>query len=158
MLGLLFPKTIDNKYRGQWLALVLFLPVMLLKLSMGFHVAGFNPLVDVRDILTEADGIPLDTYSADAASTLIFFANAWGYSLFLLALLGVIALFRYRAMLPLMILFLTIEQVGRKAMNIADEGLRLSDMTAGNIINYTLSGVLVLALFLSVMRRRNAVE
>ncbi|MBL4620131.1 MAG: hypothetical protein JKX88_08550, partial [Marinicaulis sp.] len=100
MFSLLFPKVIDNKYRGQWLALVFFAPVLLLKIMMGFNVAGFNPALEVRDILQDVDGIPLDTYSTAAATDLVFFANAWGLSLFTICLVGVIALIRYRAMIP----------------------------------------------------------
>ena len=158
MLGLLFPKQIDNHYRGQWPALFLFIPVLLLKLMMGFNVAGFNPTLEVREILQNVDGIPLDTYSAQAVSDILFLANAWGFSLFIISIFGVIALLLYRAMLPLAILLLTIEQVGRKAMSIAESGLRLEadQLTSGNIINWVLSGVLVLALLLSVSRRRSA--
>ena len=158
MIELLFPKTIDNKYRGQWLALVLFVPVLVIKLMMGFNVAGFNPAVPVRDILIDVDGVPLDSYSAEAASHLLFFASAWGLSLFVICLVGVIALVRYRAMLPLAILLVAIEQVTRKAMSIAQDGLRLGaeELSAGNIINWALSAALILALVLSVMRRKGA--
>ncbi|NNL89611.1 MAG: hypothetical protein HKP25_11125 [Marinicaulis sp.] len=158
MVGLLFPKIIDNTYRGQWLALVLFLPVLALKLMMGFNVAGLNPTLEVRDILQNVDGIPLDSFSPEAVSEILFMANAWGFSLFIICIIGVIALLRYRAMIPVAILLLTIEQVGRKAMSIAESGLRLGpeELTAGNIINWFLSAVLVLALILSVVRRRSA--
>lgn len=160
MLGLLFPKTIDNTYRGQWLALILFVPVLLLKLIMGFNVAGFNPTIEVRDILQNVDGIPLDTYSPEAASDILFMASAWGFSLFITGIFGVIALLRYRAMIPIAILLLTIEQAGRKAMSIAESGLRLGpeELTAGNIINWVLSAALVLALILSVVKRRLATD
>ncbi|NOX94958.1 MAG: hypothetical protein GXP04_07645 [Alphaproteobacteria bacterium] len=157
MFSLLFPKVIDNKYRGQWLALVFFAPVLLLKIMMGFNVAGLNPAIDVRDILQDVDGIPLDTYSTQAASDLVFSANAWGLSLFTICLVGVIALIRYRAMIPIAILLLTVEQVGRKAMAmaIAESGLGIGpDMSMGSIINWALSVALVLALALSMMRRR----
>jgi len=155
MFSLLFPKVIDNKYRGQWLALVFFVPVLLLKIMMGFNVAGFNPAIEVRDILQDVDGIPLDTYSAQAATDLVNFANAWGLSLFTIGLVGLIALIRYRAMIPVAILLLTVEQVGRKAMSITESGLGIGpDMSAGNIINWGLSIALLLALMLSIMRRR----
>lgn len=160
MLGVLFPKTIDNSYRGQWLALFLFVPVLLLKLLMGFNVAGLNPMLEVRDILQDVDGIPLDTYSQGAAADILFMASAWGFSLFIIGLLGVVALWRYRAMIPLAILLLTIEQAGRKAMSIAESGLQLgaNDLTTGSIINWVLSAILVLALFLSVIKRRSITD
>ncbi len=159
MLQLLFPKTIDNKYRGQWLALLFFVPVLIIKTMMGFNVAGFNPALEVRDILINADGIPLDSYSVEAADNLLFFANAWGLCLFTICVFGLIALIKYRAAIPLAILLMAIEQVGRKSMSIAADGLRLEwPTTAGNIINWVFSIALVLALVLAVIRRRNAPE
>lgn len=156
MFSMLFPKVIDNKYRGQWLALVFFLPVLALKTLMGFNVAGFNPAIATRDILIDVDGIPLDSYSAEAATDLLFFANAWGLSLFVICLVGLVALVRYRAMVPFAILLLTIEQVARKAMSVAESGLGLSwPMSLSGMINWGLTIALVLALVLSVMRRRN---
>ena len=156
MVRLLFPNVLDNKYRGQWLALVFFVPVLLLKLMMGFNVAGFNPAMEVRDILQDVDGIPLDTYSTAAVTDLIFLANAWGLSLLTICLVGVIAFIRYRSMIPFTILLLTVEQVGRKAMSIAESGLGIGpDMSAGNIINWALSVALLVALVLSTTRRRS---
>ncbi len=159
MFSMLFPKVIDNKFRGQWLALVFFLPVLALKTLMGFNVAGFNPAIATRDILIDVDGIPLDSYSTGAATDLLFFANAWGLSLFVICLVGWVALIRYRAMLPFAILLLTIEQVTRKAMSITESGLGLSwPMSLSGMINWGLTIALVLALVLSVMRRRGAAE
>ncbi|MEL6360630.1 MAG: hypothetical protein AAFR21_06050 [Pseudomonadota bacterium] len=154
MFSLLFPKTIDNTYRGQWLALIFFVPVLLIKLMMGFNMGGFNPTIDVRSILQDVDGVPLDTYSASAVTDLLFFTNAWGLGLFTIGLVGVIALVRYRAMIPLAILLLTVEQGGRKAMSVAENGLGLGpDMSAADTVNWVLTIALLLALILSVIRR-----
>ncbi|MEL6213294.1 MAG: hypothetical protein AAFY22_04510 [Pseudomonadota bacterium] len=160
MTNLLFPKQIDNRYRGQWLGLVFFLPLMTLKLLMGFNVAGFNPTIKTRDILQEVDGIPLDTFSVEAASEIVFFGNAWGFMLFILASVGVIALIRYRAMIPFVFLLLTVEQVGRKVMTEiqaapTDPG---AAMSMGSMINWGLSAVCVVGLILTVIPRRNAPE
>ena len=160
MFGLLFPRIIDNKFRGQWLALLLFVPVALLKLLMGFNVAGLNPTLDPRDILQNVDGVPLDSFSPDAASHIVFGTQAWGLALFTLSLLAVIALIRYRALVPLAIFMLTIEQAGRKAITHIQFGFHEAGepLTAGAIINWALTAALVLALILSLMRRATAVE
>ena len=159
MFGLLFPKVIDNRYRGQWLALLLFVPVLIIKMLMGFNFAGLNPLVETRDILIDVDGVPLDSYSVEAATDLLFFANAWGLCLFTITVFGVIALIRYRAAIPLAILLLAIEQVGRKAMSVAESGLGLNwPMSMAGMINWGLTIALVLALVLSIIRRRSAAD
>ena len=62
---------------------------------------------------------------------------------------------RYRSMIPVAILLLTFEQLGRKAMSIAESGLGFGpDMSAGNTINWALSVALLLALVMSTVRRR----
>ncbi len=154
MLELLFPRQIDNSYRGQWLAIWLLVPVVLMKAAMGFNVAGLNPWVSSRFIIHAADGVPIDTFPANAAALLVFMFQAWGLALLMLALLGLVALVRYRALLPLMILSLGAEQVGRTAISMMslppDPGQAVS---VGAMINWGLSGALVLALILSLWRR-----
>ena len=156
MLSRLFPRQIDNAgYRGHVLAIWLFVPVVLVKLLMGFNVAGLNPFTRSRQILISADGVPVDSYPPEAATHLVFTFAAWGLALFVLALLSLIVLLRYRAMLPLMILALTIEQVGRKVQS----SLMLpppatASLSIGAMINWGLSAALVLALALSLLKVR----
>lgn len=156
MLDRLFPRQFDNGYQGHVLAIWLFVPVVLLKTAMGFNVAGLNPWVSSRFILQAADGVPVDTYPAEAASMAVFLFAAWGLALLILALLSILALLRYRAMLPLMFLALSIEQIGRKVLSAihlppagADDGV-----SAGAIINWGLSAALVAGLLLSLMKAR----
>jgi hypothetical protein len=157
MLNRLFPRQIDNAYRGHVLAIWLFVPVVLLKLVMGFNVAGMNPWVSSRFILQRADGVPVDSFPPEAAAFAVFSFAAWGLALFVLALLSLVVLLRYRAMLPLMILAMTIEQVGRKLVSefhLAPRVAEGGEAPAGMWINLGLSGVLVLALVLSLMPAR----
>lgn len=156
MLGRLFPRQIDNFYQGHVLAIWLFAPVLALKTAMGFNVGGLNPFVSSRFILMQADGVPVDAYPADAAAHLVFTFAAWGLSLFLLALLGWIVLIRYRAMLPLMILTLSLEQIGRMVLSNAMLPHRdwSHAIPAGALINWSLAGMLLLALVLSLLNAR----
>ena len=62
MLNRIFPKQIDNSYRGHRLAIWLFALVVLMELSM-----GTNSIVNTRSVATSADGIPLDQYGAAGA-------------------------------------------------------------------------------------------
>ena len=74
----------------------------------------------------------------------------------MLALLGWIVLIRYRAMLPLMILMLSVEQVGR--MMLSNAMLPHRDWSHGiptsALINYGLAALLMLALFFSLLKAR----
>lgn len=159
MLNRLFPHQIDNAYQGHVLAIWLFAPVVLLKLAMGFNVSGMNPWISSRYVFEHADGVPVGSFPPEAASIAVFSFAAWGLALFVLALLSLIVLLRYRAMLPLMILAMTIEQVGRKLVSEVHLGPRVAEggaLPAGFWINWGLSGALVLALVLSLIPARRS--
>ena len=158
MLSRLFPRQIDNFYQGHVLVIWLFIPVLAMKTVMGFNVGGLNPFISSRYILMRADGVPVDAYPADAAAHLVFTFAAWGSALFLLALLGWIVIIRYRAMLPLMILLLSLEQIWRMVLSrtmlphraLAQEGIPVS-----TLINWGFAGLLLLALVFSLLRVRS---
>lgn len=158
MLSRLFPRTIDNEYRGHVLALWLFVPILLLKTVMGFNVAGFNPWVTSRYILQTADGVPVESFSAYGASVVVFMFASWGLGLLILALLSIVVLIRYRRMLPLMILAVTLEQVGRKGIALINPILSAGDgqVSAGFWINWGFSAALVLSLALSLLKVEKA--
>jgi hypothetical protein len=154
MLGRLFPKQMDNTYRGYWLAVWLFVPLVLVKLIMGFNVAGLNPWVSNRFVLINADGVPLDTFAAEPASLVVFLFSSWGLSLLLLSLLSVLALMRYRAMIPLMYLVLTVEQLGRKVMLVVNpliKSVETQGIAPGTLVNWGLIAGLVIGLVLSLL-------
>ena len=153
MVKLLFPAQIDNVYRGQWLALVLYVPVVLMKLLMGFNVAGFNPWIDNLYVLKDVDRVAIDTFGAEAASVVILFFASWGLGLLILSALCVVVLLRYRAMIPLMFVALTVEQVGRMALAKLYPIVRAVEahgVSAGAMVNWGLAAALLLGLVLSL--------
>ncbi|MEQ1618986.1 MAG: hypothetical protein ABL883_11670 [Terricaulis sp.] len=158
MLSRIFPRRIDNSYQGHVVAVWLFAPVVLLKTVMGFNVAGLNPWVTSRYILQSADGVPVDSFSAYGASVVVFMFASWGLGLLILALLSIVVLIRYRAMLPLMILVMTLEQIGRKGIALINPILSSGDdqVSTGFWINWALSAALLLSLALSVLKARRA--
>lgn len=157
MASRLFPKQIDNDYRGGRLAIWLTVPVLLWKLAIGFHLAGFAPYVSNRYVLMAADGIPLDSYGAEAASWIVYLAASWGVASFLLCALCVLALLRYRAMLPLCVLLLALEQIGRKAVVTMQPIVRAEAADApgfGFYLNWAFTIALVAAFAISLVERR----
>lgn len=160
MLQRLFPKQLDNAFEGHVLALWLFAPLVIIKLLMGFNVSGLNPWIDNRYIATSVDRIPLDSYGAEAASTFMFMFASWGLILFILALLGLIVLIRYRATVPLFYVMLAGEQFGRFYLNtlhpiaraVKSEGIPPSSA----LINWGLMAALALGLILAFLPRRRA--
>src|SRR5262245_4215616 len=115
MLKRIFPRQIDNTYRGYRVALWLFVPIVFVKMVM-----GANTMINTRDVIQGADAIPLDSYGATAARIIIQCFKSWGLCLLLMASLGLLALIRYRAMVPLIYLLLMLENGGRKALQLAN--------------------------------------
>ncbi|MFP8875278.1 MAG: hypothetical protein VCB42_12320 [Myxococcota bacterium] len=111
MMERLFPRMVDNDYRGHPVALWVLVPVTLLTLVRSlihmFRVDG-----GAQSIAT----IPLDRYSDPAAAAVILIFALWGLSQLLLGLLYVVVLVRYRALIPLMYLTLILEYCGRLAL------------------------------------------
>ena len=160
----IFPKQFDNTYHGNWLAIWIFVPIVLVKLIMGVNVAGLDPLISNIDILKTADRVPLDTFGAEAASTVIFLYASWALGLLLLSLLAIVALVRYRAMIPLIYLLLTIEQVGRKGLLLINPIVRApivgagetGGISIGTLINWGLTAGLLIGFLLSLQTRESA--
>lgn len=150
MLTRVFPKQFDNTYRGYWLAVWLLVPLVLVKLLMGANV-----VINTRDIIEGVDGIPLNSFSVEAQKNLIFSFQAWALGLFLLAALGLIALVRYRAMVPLVYLLLLVENAGRKAISLASGSPLIppGGPTTATLINMSLIAALLIGFALSIGRR-----
>ena len=97
MLNRLFPTRLDNDYRGMRLALWLFVPIAFMRIAISLlHIVSADG--GAQSIST----IPLDSYSSGAAQNVIAVFARMGLEQLLLGILCVVALVRYRAMLPLM--------------------------------------------------------
>lgn len=152
MPNLLLPSQIDNTYRGNRLALVVLGLIAALKAVMGFNMSGLNPFVSTEQVLTSVDGIPLDQFPPEAARMVVSSTQDWALLLLLVAGLSLLALVRYRAMVPLMLLVLTAEQVLRIGMSIAQApDAPWIEMDVPSLLNWSMTGLLVAALALSLI-------
>lgn len=158
MLGRLFPRSLTNAYQGSWAALWLLAPVLIMKTLMGFNFSGLNPFISVSEVLQTVDGVPLDTFSPEAAANIIDSAGAWGMALFALCLFAWLVVVRYRAGLPAAILVLLIEQVGRTGVDtvrlVAEVPATSAMPAAGALINLGMTALLTIAFLLSLVRLR----
>jgi uncharacterized membrane protein len=145
----LFPRSIDNTYRGQWPGLALFVLFIAVKLVM-----GVNSIVNTRAVVTGADGIPLDSYGAGGADAVLSLFALLALGQLTLALLGIIALVRYRAMIPLMFLVFLAEHLARRALLALNPIDRPEGAQIGLYINLALAAVLLIGLLLSRWTRR----
>jgi hypothetical protein len=113
MFEQLLPSRIDNTYRGYTVALWLFGLVLFVKAGM-----GGNSIINSYHVASVADGIPLQTFPPAAVQIVVYMFASWGLAHVLLALLGVLALVRYRAMVPLLFVVILLEQAGRRALHL----------------------------------------
>jgi hypothetical protein len=111
MLSRIFPKQAESRFGGHWLALVLLGLVTLIK-----GAQGVSTLADARGIAVGADGIPVDAYGAAAGDTVVALVALLGFYLLIVALVGVIVLLRYRALVPLMFFVWLVVQLGHRAV------------------------------------------
>ena len=148
MLGDLLPKSFDGIYHGRTLALWLLGFVALSKIVM-----GLNCVVNGRTVATVADGIPLDTFTPAGAQAVVAMFAAWGLSVLVLGLLSMLALVRYRGMVPFMLALLALEHVGRRLIFLFLPIAKAGD-SKGWLVNLVLLAAMLVGLALSLWRRQ----
>ncbi|MBP6014632.1 MAG: hypothetical protein KBA31_20560 [Alphaproteobacteria bacterium] len=116
MLSRIFPKQIDNDYRGYQLAIWLLLLFLLVRTFAGVTQIGLNPLWTNSEVLQGVERVPLDTFNTKAAIAAIVLFGWWGATNLMLNVLGFIALVRYRAMVPLIYLLIVGSHIGQVAL------------------------------------------
>lgn len=143
----LFPPRLDNTYRGSKLALWLFGLVVVAKVAMSVN-SMFNGYV----VATRADGIPLDTFPPAAAQTVVAVFAIWGLAHLTICILCILALVRYRAMVPLMLALLTLEHLGRRVL-LHFVPIERTGTPPGFAVNLILIGLMLAGLALSLRRQ-----
>lgn len=147
MLTLVFPQRIDNTYRGHPLALWLFALVLLSKTSIALATI-FNG----RTAAQSADGIPIDSFGPGGAEAVVALFAMWGLGHLMLNVLGIVALIRYRAMIPLVFVLLLTEHLARRWV-LAVTPIGRTGTPAGQYIQLAQIGLMVVGLALSLRPR-----
>ncbi len=148
VLSRIFPRQFDNGYRGHWLAIALFVPVVALRAVMGFNAIAFT-----RTAAATADRIPLNSYGAAAADMVVALCALLGVYGLLLPVLSVAVLIRYRAMIPFMFVLLLLLQLGNRAVLMLHPTERSQAAPAGFYINLALLAATVVGFGLSLRQR-----
>jgi hypothetical protein len=150
MLNRLFPASFDNVYRGRRLGLWLLYPITLFNLLIALGT------IFSADSAAGPDGIPLAAYPPDAARAVVGVAGFLGLSDLLLAFFSVLALVRYRSMVPLIYLVLVVQWLAHKGVGlmkpIARDGAHMGGYITLAIFALSLAG-LVLSLREKAVRK-----
>ncbi len=146
MLNRILPQQFDNNYHGHKLALWLFVPIVFLKIGI-----SLSSIFDTYNVVRSADGIPIDTFTSGGAEAVVSVTTLLGLSQFLLASLGVLALIRYRAMIPFMYVLFLVEYLAKKWILLVKPIVR-TGLSTSTYVNLLLIALLILGLFLSLWR------
>jgi hypothetical protein len=130
MFERIFPRQFDNNYQGYWLAVWIFVPVMLLK-----AVQGANSMIITRTIMTGADGIPIDNYTGGGTEAAIALFALLGMYVLIIPVQSLIVLVRYRSMIPFMYLLFVAVQIGARVLG----QINPIDKPAGTPIGFTIN-------------------
>lgn len=143
----LLPRSIDNTYRGHPVGLWLLVPVVVMKTGIALGTI-FNGRVAAQS----ADGIPLDSFGAGGAQAVLALFAIWGLAQLVFGVLGVLALTRYRAMIPLLFVLLLVEHLARRWILLVKPIAR-TGTPPGMYINLVLLGLMIVGSALSLWRR-----
>ena len=103
-INLILPEIIDNTYRGRKIALWFFYLITIITIVRSL-IHTFSADGGAQSIAT----IPLDTYSNEAARTVILIFSFWGLSQLIMGIFYTLVAFRYKSLIPLMYIFIFFE-------------------------------------------------
>jgi hypothetical protein len=144
MLNRIFSKQFDNHYRGQKIAIWLFALLTLMNTGISFAA-----IFKADGAAQSADGIPLDTYGSSAAQAVIGVVAFLGLARLLLCVLFIIALVRYRAMIPLMYVLIVADWLAHKGIGMMKPIAR-AGTPPGLYVTWSLFALSVIGLVLSL--------
>lgn len=149
MFNNLLPQRIDNTYRGHKAALWILALVVSFKIVQGLMVM-FNG----DSVVRTADGIPLDTYTAAGAQTVLSLWALSGLERVIISLLCVLALVRYRRAIPFMFALLAFDYLARQ-LTLHFIPLVRTGTPPGPLVNLLLFSLTIVGLALSLWDRDN---
>ncbi len=150
VLDQILPRRIDNTYRGHPLAVWLFVPVVVVKTGI-----ALGTIFNGRGAAQSADGIPLASFGASGAEAVVALFAIWGLSQLVLSVLGVLALTRYRAMMPFMFVLFLLEHLARRWILLVKPIAR-TGASPGAYINLVLLVLMIVGLALSLRSRADS--
>jgi hypothetical protein len=152
MLNQLLPPRLDNTYRGRKLALWLFGLVVLIR-----SIQSLMIIINGYSIARSADGIPLETYPAAAAQTILALFAILSLNRLLISLVCVVVLVRYRSAIPSMFVLLALGYLAGEIILRFIPIVRVGT-PPGPIVNLVMFALMILGLALSLWRRNDEAQ
>ncbi|MFN8574747.1 MAG: hypothetical protein U0132_22020 [Gemmatimonadaceae bacterium] len=149
MMAPLLPRSLGAEYRGSQSALWLFGLVVTVR-SLQSLVSIFNG----HYVAITADGIPVDSYTAAGAQTVLALFALIGVAKLPFHALSVLALVRFRSAVPLFFAIMALEYIVR-SLTLMYLPIERSGPAGGLVVNRVLFAVMLVGLWLSLRTRRD---
>ena len=149
MLKPLFPRQVDNTFDGYPAALWLLGLFIALKLAM-----SVNSMLNTAAVAAGADGLPLDSFGPAAARAVLMLFALVALGQLMLAVIALITLIRYRALVPFIYLVLLGEHLARRFIVQGYAVERIEGTPVGWYVNVGLLTLLTIGLVLSLTSGR----
>ena len=150
ILNRLLPKRIDNMYEGSRIALGILVLLVAVRTMQSVMIIFNGP-----STVQSADGVPLETYPAAAAQTILALFALSSVNRLVISLICVVVLWRYRSAVPLMFVLLLVTYSAGQIIGRVIPIVRVGRQP-GIFMNLTLLGLTILGLMLSLWKRRRA--
>jgi hypothetical protein len=147
MFDKLLPQPIDNTYSGSKIALWLFGLIVFVHIIQSVLV-----ILNGYSTAQSADGIPLETYPAAAAQTIVAIFAVSSLRRLIISLIGAVVLFRYRSAVPVMFVVLGLSYLGSQVIFQFVPIVRVGT-PPGVVMNLIMFGLTIVGLALSLWRR-----
>ncbi len=147
MWNKLFPKTVENKYNGHILGLIL-LGFYVFKSFFAGSVHMFAPDGGAQSIASVA----LDQFTGGGAESVITMFAMWGMEQFVIGLIAIVVLLRYRGLISMMGLVYVVEYIGRVITPLHTPGVVTAHTPPGPAMDAVLVPLAVLMLVLTLYR------
>jgi len=144
--NLILPKTVDNTYQGRKIAIWFFYVLTIVTIVRSL-IHTFSADGGAQSIAT----IPLDTYSNEAARTVILIFSFWGLSQLIMGIFYAIVSLRYKSLIPLMYIFIFCEYSFRVILGHL-KPIATTGTPPGEIGNYILIPLSLLLFLFSIMK------
>jgi len=144
----LFPRKVDNTYTGSKIALWVFAFVITIRAIQSIMI-----IVNGYSIAQSADGIPLESYPAAAAQTIVAIFALSSLNRLIISLIGAVVLIRYRRAVSLMFVVLGLAYLGTQLITLFIPIVRVGT-PPGVIMNRVLIGLTLAGFLLSLWQRR----
>lgn len=145
----LFPAQIDNKFRGHWLGLIIFILVIIAK--GGQAIQG---IIHTRHVATGPDAIDLAGIGNSQVNDILSLFATIGLYALILPVLGLAVLARWRAMIPFMYLCFILFYLATRLLHLLHPSFANERTTYGAYVNLGILAVMVVGLLLSLWGRK----